>query len=309
MTVHADWISSAAAQLLESPISHVARLTGGLVNTAYRVTSMNGRSVCVRLHASGFAAWSREQHAIARAAGAALPVPRVLHTDANDWRIGCPYTVYEWIPGMTLNECRRAYPDALTLLAAPLGRLAAAVASVSSLDEASSAGPPAEPSEIALGRRIVAAATALKQGASRLEPALAADLAGLLDHSADLFAGQEGEMGMLHGDFGGRNILVSQDSEASWRIAGLIDWEAAGRGCRLWDVGSLFRYGNRYSVDFRDRFEEGYNAMGELPCDWYRMCRLLDSLRLLDIVNGERELPDVFAECRGLIRSVIDDWS
>jgi Ser/Thr protein kinase RdoA (MazF antagonist) len=116
-------------------------------------------------------------------------------------------------------------------------------------------------------------------------------------------------MGMLHGDFGGRNILVSQDSEASWRIAGLIDWEAAGRGCRLWDVGSLFRYGNRYSVDFRDRFEEGYNAMGELPCDWYRRCRLLDSLRLLDIVNGERELPDVFAECRGLIRSVIDDWS
>ena len=93
--------------------------------------------------------------------------------------------------------------------------------------------------------------------------------------------------------------------EGGWRISGLIDWEAAFSGSLIWDLGSLFRYGRRYSETFRQRFERGYrDAGGALPEDWLRTARLLDAARLVATLNEERELPVVFAECRKLILSL-----
>ena len=87
---------------------------------------------------------------------------------------------------------------------------------------------------------------------------------------------------LVHGDLGGRNILVAPADNGNWRVSGLIDWEAAFSGSALWDVGSLFRYARRYSEDFRQRFERSYrDAGGSLPEDWRRTARLLDSTRMV----------------------------
>lgn len=42
-----------------------------------------------------------------------------------------------------------------------------------------------------------------------------------------------------------------------------------------------------------------------MPEGWWRIARLLDSTRLVEILNEERELPVVFAECRELIEVVM----
>jgi hypothetical protein len=42
-----------------------------------------------------------------------------------------------------------------------------------------------------------------------------------------------------------------------------------------------------------------------MPDDWLQTARLLDSTRLVAILNGERELPVVFAELRELIEAMI----
>lgn len=36
--------------------------------------------------------------------------------------------------------------------------------------------------------------------------------------------------GLLHGDFGGRNILVHAGEAGKWEISGIFDWETAAQG-------------------------------------------------------------------------------
>jgi aminoglycoside phosphotransferase (APT) family kinase protein len=129
----------------------------------------------------------------------------------------------------------------------------------------------------------------------------------LEETAARLIALDDGDC-LVHGDLGGRNILVAPTGDGDWRVSGLIDWENAFSGSPLWDVGSLFRYAKRYSETFRQRFERGYcEAGGRLPEDWWRSARLLDATRLVSILNDEQELPSVFAECRELIEAVVAD--
>jgi hypothetical protein len=69
------------------------------------------------------------------------------------------------------------------------------------------------------------------------------------------------------------------------------------------------RYARRYSIAFRRNFEQGYrDAGGTLPEDWWRTAKLLDAIRLVAILNEERDLPVVFADCRELIEAVVGDW-
>lgn len=97
-----------------------------------------------------------------------------------------------------------------------------------------------------------------------------------------------------------------RERDGVWEIAGVLDWENAFLGSPVWDVGSLFRYASRYSLDFRDAFARAYRGVGgELPDDWTTLSRLLDATRVVAILAGERELPSAFDECRAIVASLI----
>ena len=117
-----------------------------------------------------------------------------------------------------------------------------------------------------------------------------------------------GHQCLCHHDIGGRNILVQRADGERWRIQGVIDWESAGTGSPLVDIGSLFRYAPRYDEQFRTEFDRGYReAGGTLPDDWYRLARTLDAFRLIDTLDGIREMPGVFADCRMLLAKLVAD--
>jgi aminoglycoside phosphotransferase (APT) family kinase protein len=271
----------------DAGIREAVPVEGGLINTLYRVTLDRRDEVyALRVYAGGRDAFERERRVLSHLATAgALPVPEVLLAGAS----GGPCLVYRWIEGITLNEFRRQSTlDVLLTIAEPLGRILARIASFSFPDLPE-----------------IQVANELAQTDEQLRTGLARERLGgeLADHLRGLLAGKdllfEHGRGLVHGDLGGRNILVEQDER---EISGVIDWETAAAGSALWDVGSLFRYSRRYSPEFRKRFEQGYRAGGgELPRDWWRTARLLDATRLVGILNEERELPGVFAECRELI--------
>lgn len=278
-------------------IREAVLVEGGLVNTIYRVTLDREESVyALRVYASGRSAFEREREILCRLA-TALPVPDVVLADASGRQ---PYLVYRWIEGITLNECRRqSAPDAFLTLAEPLGRLLARLARTTSL-------LPQSP-VIQIETRLALADEQLRTGLARerLNGALADDLRNLLVRSEPFLLALDCTHGLVHGDLGGRNILVKAAGSGDWEISGVLDWETAAMGSALWDAGSLFRYSRRYSPDFRRLFEQGYRAGGgELPPDWWRTARLLDATRLVAILSDDRELPGVFAECRELIESV-----
>jgi aminoglycoside phosphotransferase (APT) family kinase protein len=287
----------------------VARVEGGLVNTTYRVAAGADHPVyAVRVYASGQAACHSERRLLAALAGR-LPVPEVLLADPGGPTCAHPFVVYRWIDGITLNELRRrAGAGELLALAEPLGRLAARIAGIQADGDA------------LLGREIgrlptVRVSAALECADEQLRADLARDRLGAtladglrerLAAAEPLLLVHEQKPGLLHGDFGGRNVLVRAGTTGEWEISGLLDWETAGQGTALWDVGSLFRYARRYSPEFRERFLSGYRAAGGALADgWWPAARLLDATRLVDTLSEARELPAVFAECRDLVAAML----
>ena len=113
---------------------------------------------------------------------------------------------------------------------------------------------------------------------------------------------------LSHGDLGGRNMIVQHAMGERWRIGGVIDWEAATCASPLVDIGSVFRYAQRYDARFAADFERGYReADGTLPEDWLRTARLVDALWLVEMLDEPRELPGVYADCRMLVAKLVAD--
>jgi aminoglycoside phosphotransferase (APT) family kinase protein len=134
-------------------------------------------------------------------------------------------------------------------------------------------------------------ADALRRGLEAAEPSLAF-----------------GTVCLAHGDLSPRNILVERAAIDRWRITGVIDWETTTTGSPLVDLGSLFRYTDRYDDAWRDAFARGYReADGVLPDDWLVCARLLDATLLVDMLDEPRELPGVFADCRMVLAKLAAD--
>src|SRR5262249_46492706 len=106
----------------------------------------------------------------------------------------------------------------------------------------------------------------------------------------------------VHGDFSARNVLVALSPDRiTGRIAGVLDWEAATTGSVLRDVGSLFRFTNRYDVAFRAAFA---HAHGGLPPDWFPRARLLDTTQMIATLAEERDLPIMHYELCNVVAQI-----
>jgi len=280
--------------LVEEPIVRYHPLEGGFTNTLHKVVLASGAIVVVKHYAGGRKAFRDEHATLTRLAGI-LPVPEIVRAEPARKAI-----VYKWIDGTTLDECRRKEPAAaFASLADPLGRLFAWVASTEPLD-------PADRWEVAPLLASARALIANSRARERMGTPLANALVEAFDaHGAKLSWGRRC---LCHHDIGGRNVLVQRADGDRWRIQGVIDWESAGTGSPLVDVGSFFRYAMRYDATLVANFEAGYReAGGTLPDDWYRTSRLLDAFRLIDTLDGIREMPGVYADCRMLLTMIVTD--
>jgi aminoglycoside phosphotransferase (APT) family kinase protein len=287
-------VSRAALEaLVDAPIAKIELLQGGFTNTLHRVRLATGGSVVVKHYAGGLTSYRDELSSLSKLAGV-LPVPEIVRADESQRAI-----VYRWIDGLTLDECRHDEPPAaFASLADPLGRLFAWVARTEPLDaERWNAA-----AEIAQARTQLANSRARERMGGPLAEALVQAFAAAGDRLG------WGAPCLCHHDIGDRNILVQRADGDRWRIAGVIDWESAAAGSPLVDVGSLFRHAARYDATFRAEFERGYReAGGTLPEDWERTARLLDAVRMIDMLDEERELPGVYADCRMLLAKLVAD--
>ena len=280
--------------LVESPLSKVVPLEGGFTNTLHKVTMTTGLVVVVKHYAGGRKSFRDEVETLMRLAGV-LPVPEIVRTDVERKAV-----VYRWIAGTTLDDCRRKEPPAaFASLADPLGRLFAWVARTEPLDTE-------DRWDVVPLLAHARALLARSRARERMGTPLATALLAAYDARADQLGW--GNQVLCHRDIGGRNILVQRADGERWRIQGVIDWESAGTGSELVDLGSLFRFAPRFDEAFVAAFERGYvEAGGTLPDGWYVTARLIDSFRLIDTLDGVRELPGVYQDCRMLLTKLVGD--
>jgi len=274
------------AKLVGGPIKSIVHVDGGLTNTIHKVTLQSGDVLAVKHYAHGRDAFEAELVTLTLLHGT-LPVPDVVHADSDRNAI-----VYRWIDGTMLEDCRHAEAS----LAEPLGRLMAWLARTDAT-EAYELTPLLEKTYRQLvdgrARRRLGAplADAIRRAMEAAEPQLA-----------------WGTVCLVHGDLGGRNVLVQHQAPGGWRITGVIDWEATSTGSPLLDLGSLFRYASRFDASFRAAFERGYReADGTLPDGWLLTARLLDATWLVDTLDDPRELLGVHADCKSLLAGLAKD--
>jgi aminoglycoside phosphotransferase (APT) family kinase protein len=237
-----------------------------------------------------------------RRLAARLPVPKPVVVSSTETTLAGPYLIYPWIEGITLNECRRSHGrGAIATLAHSLGRITATIATTRDLDTLPLP-------HVTVGNALDEMDVLLE--ASRARDRLGPDVADALRAELRRWDASlrqlDATTGLVHHDFSGRNVIVRETDDGTWDVTGILDWETPSVGSSAWDLGSLFRYGQRYDEDFRARFETGYRAGGgTLPDEWWRLSRLLDATRLVGILSGDRDLPTVFDDCRSIIGQLI----
>jgi aminoglycoside phosphotransferase (APT) family kinase protein len=313
VAVTRDQLSALLSPLLKGHgIGTVEGVYGGLTNTILRVsTEGNERDLLVRIFAGGRAPWDKERRLLAGIC-TGLPVPTVLLADEGRGPLPYPSLVHHWIEGVTLNAVRsQTARDELLPLAEALGRILAEMSKltpgVGDTLRRDGRAPLSSPDTL-----VSLTQHRLLRGRARLR--LGESLADALWKHFSAEAGRLWALGpstcLVHGDLGGRNILVAPDESGGWRIAGIVDWEDAFAGWAMWDVGSVFRYARRYDQKFRERFERSYRGGGGmLPGDWWTTARLLDATREVATLDGERELPAAFGDCREILEAILQEGS
>lgn len=92
----------------------------------------------------------------------------------------------------------------------------------------------------------------------------------------DLLAARTAAPCLVHGDFGGSNLLVRQEA-GHWAVAAVLDWEFAFAGVPFVDFGNLLRPPLGDRPGFAAAVAAGYRlAGGDLPEDWRHRSRVID---------------------------------
>jgi aminoglycoside phosphotransferase (APT) family kinase protein len=153
---------------------------------------------------------------------AELPVPRLLLAEEGRGELPYPCLVFEWIEGATLNALRRqAAPDDVLAVAAPLGMLLARLSGTRA-PPALLQTPSAVPTS-SLEPLLALTEQRLQHGRprQRLSRVLADALWTRLWKQAGALSALGSTECLVHGDFGGRNILITAGHNST--IAGVID--------------------------------------------------------------------------------------
>lgn len=289
-------------------------LSGGLVNTNYRVT-LAGREepMVVRIYTRDPAACAVEA-AIVRLVADSVPVPRLLYTacDAEP-----PYAVSSWVAGVKLETLLRegdvddahaaGYAAGATL--ATIHTYPFAVAGFFGPGSDLSIATPLGPIRTAC-EGYVTACLGDERVRARLGKPLAERLSALMRDRAALLDTLPDRATLVHGDYKPQNLLLRRDPGGRWQTAAVLDWEFAFAGPSLFDLGQLLRYRATLPPEYTAGVVMGYTAAGGvLPAEWPGCTRLLDLMNLLGFLERPEANEAMVREVRGLVERTIADVS
>ena len=249
-------------------------VSGGLSNTTYRVRLAGGDDVAVRVLTRDPAAAERE-YRLSQMLPAGALMPRVLHHEP----IGLlhhPYVVSEWKSGYTLQRAA----DRWAASSQSVGRCLAEIHSIS-LPRSGFLGPDltvAQPVDFGAEDLLNYMHSCFGSGVGRerLTPDIADRLLELISRNVAKLREADLTACLVHGDFGGSNILVS-GPEGGDAVTAILDWEFTLSGNPLLDFGNLLRHPFGDDPAFSAGVAEGYRASGRrLPDNWFALCHVFD---------------------------------
>jgi aminoglycoside phosphotransferase (APT) family kinase protein len=253
----------------------------------------------------------RKEADIMRLVGGSVPVPEILHVQAD----GCgeipPFTLTRYVEGVSFRELKQSGDlDAISQAAFSAGETLAAIGCFKFPKAGWLAPGPSVAAPLLEGAdpvpRFIEQCLSSATVERRMPSALRRRTREFAWSWAARLADRNQDAHLVHGDFGKRNLLV-RSIGGRWRVVAVLDWEFAVAGSPLCDIANFLRYEKPASPLAEPHFSAGFQqAGGSLPPDWRALSRALDLTALCEILTHDA-LPDsVISEIMELVRATVE---
>jgi aminoglycoside phosphotransferase (APT) family kinase protein len=286
-------------------IVSVSLLTGGFVNSNYRVVLSDHLSLVLRIAARP-GELKKELRVLKHVQGTVL-VPAVIAEDFSGPR---PFALLEFIEGTLLSDSLSSLDAAdLTRVASEAGIALQAIHSfdfgkAGFFDENFLFNPVFENFGGGL-YEYICSGLASGRVRERLGENLAASALDYVRGKRDQYWSIPGSTCLIHSDYNLKNILIRKVSSV-WKMAGVLDWEFAMVGSPLVDIGNFLRFEDELPPGFSEAFIKGYlsNSIG-LSGNWREAARLLDLAAMVNFLDSGEETPKSFRTAITVIAKTI----
>ncbi len=298
------------------PGSEVARteiLSGGLINTNIKIEfSSHQPPVVLRLY-RGDAEVCLKETAVLRLVGSTAPVPKVIHVEPNGIPGSRPFSILEFVNGITFQQLKRTKDlEAIQQAAASAGEMLARIGKF----EFPSPGRLQAENDLTVGPpymngpdpipRLFDSFLQSAQLQQRIDALRQQQLHDFIWSWADRLREFDNDRQLVHCDFGNRNILVDCIN-GRWQVVAVLDWEFALSGSPLLDIGHFLRYETHDTPLREPYFSRAFvESGGLLPDDWREISRVLDLSGLVHCLTHEQLPDDVAAEILPLMDSTLE---
>jgi aminoglycoside phosphotransferase (APT) family kinase protein len=285
-------------------------LTGGYANTLYKIAiAAPERDLVLRIYTRDPASCPKET-AIARLVEGHVPIPSLIYADCTGQQAGHPYSVMEWIDGISLDssleqgdvaaigEC--AYAAGATL--ATIGTFTFPATGFLGPD-LSVATPFAELGQTT--QDYIRECLFTGHAGEKLGSQLTDTLWRLVETKGYYLQDIPPQARLVHADYKGQNLLMRL-ANARWQMAAVLDWEFAFAGTPLIDIGIALRFLDQLPAIYSDNLIRGFTENGGiLPATWKPISKLLDLINLCDFLNSPEPRPILTAQMRERIQNTI----
>jgi aminoglycoside phosphotransferase (APT) family kinase protein len=286
-------------------IESVSVLTGGFVNSNYRLVLRDHCSLVLRIAARP--ADLKKELSVLKRVHDAVPVPAVVAEDFSGPR---PFALLEFIEGTLFSDGLGLLdgPD-LTRVAFEAGISLQAIHSfdlgkAGFFDENFVFNPVFENFGGGLYDYICS-----NLASGRVRERLGENLAGCalkyVQANRDEYWSIPNSTRLIHSDYNLKNILIRQIGSV-WKVAGVLDWEFAIASSPLVDIGNFLRFEDELPPGFSESFVKGYlsSSIG-LPDNWREVARLLDLAAMVNFLDSEEETVKSFRTAVSVIEKTV----
>jgi aminoglycoside phosphotransferase (APT) family kinase protein len=292
-------ISRLARTVSPRRVTRAERLSGGLSNSGFKIQlEGSDEPIVLRIYDRDRAACRKELDVL-RLVRATVPVPDVIHAEPTGLEAGRPFAFLKYVHGMTFRELKATRDErAIQQASYAVGATLAAIGrhSLDSPEVKHDAERISESIDASLGSPLLI---------DRIGVRLAAKVHAL----ASTWTARLSELGrerrLVHGDFRKQNVLVHRVGQ-EWRVAVILDWECAGCGSPLSDVGVFLRYEQPARPVAEPHFSRGFaEAGGHLDVRWSQLIRVVDLKGLCRILAAQELPPAIAREVKGLVAATV----
>ncbi len=312
ITLSRNEIETVIAPTIPDQIVTIELLAEGCANSNFKISFLKHKPVVLRVYTREASSLTRE-YDLFRLLEHKIPIAQFLSIDASQKSIEYPYAISSYVDGKSMRDVvLDGNEKAIRQCCLDAGRQLAILSGIkfehSGFFEQGLNVRRFKPEEEYFNYCMaLLTETSLQKD---LGKELVSQVKTLIKDNHEKCVPSGNKANLTHGDFDPANIKVAE-TNGTWKVAGILDWEFAFAGSYFLDIGMMLRFSHKLPTYYETSFIEGFSQNGgNLPKTWKRSAKLMDFICLLQLVyfNPRENRPKLNLDVTGLIKHTVDNW-